>query len=79
MTDPTLKVCGNCHHAGKDGHGTVVECRRFPPQVVFLPVAAPTVAGAKPLVDWLTNGIYPWVRADRPSCGEFRPAAEIVN
>lgn len=55
----------------------VVECRRFPPQLVVLPAASRAVVDpvTKRMVQqavMLPSPQYPQVRADQP-CGEFAP------
>jgi hypothetical protein len=54
-------------------------CRRYPPQLAFLPVARPTITGGRPGVDWVSQGVAPSVQEKGQACGEFRPKSEIVN
>ncbi len=45
---------------------TILMCRRYPPQVVTMPIPDPRANGA-----WGVNGFYPQVNPAWP-CGEYR-------
>ncbi len=75
--DPAAEVCGNCGHCGTGGANR--QCRAHPPQVMFLPLAAPTIQGAPPRIEWLNNSAYPLVSATTPACGEFEAKATTAN
>lgn len=72
------KECGNCEFWGRVAPQLGV-CTRYPPQLAFAPIMAPTITGAKPRVDWVSQGVHPSVPEKMKACGEFRPQPEIVN
>lgn len=75
--DPTKEVCGNCFYCRGEKGGT--QCRLNPPQLMYVPVPGPGLAGGPPPVHWVSNCAYPPVGAKTPACGQFRPKAALAN
>jgi hypothetical protein len=60
------KSCRNCEFRLKlPQQPAVLMCRRYPPQVVVMPIPDPRANG-----QWGVNGFYPHVNPDWP-CGEY--------
>lgn len=75
--DPAARVCGNCTHCQESKGGR--QCRRFPPQLMYLPIGSPGLTVGLPNVQWLRNASYPPVDLTTPACGEFAIRAEVAN
>ncbi len=71
------RVCGNCGHCGRSNQ--IRECRRHPPQLMYLPAPMATISGAPPRISWITNAAYPPVGDKTPACGDFEAKVELVN
>lgn len=74
MAVTAMDRCGDCEFCGVDKNQQM-ECRRYPPEAVAAPLVAPTIAGAKPRIEWIVQAVRPPVRAESPACGEFRRMA----
>jgi hypothetical protein len=69
-----VKTCGGCGHAVGIADMIQGECRRFPPQVVVLPVqdTRPALLRAQPQqLQIAPVTIYPAVTPDTIACGEW--------
>ncbi len=78
---PQGNRCGQCfyfhHGAQENGQGF---CRRWPPQVMFLPVSTqPVVKGGERQLHWINNAAYPVVARQTEACGEFCPGPALTN
>ncbi len=80
----TAQVCGNCCWARSKNkeqeHPRQRQCRRHPPQLMWLPISGPPlIKGGPPEFHWVNNCAYPPVDVETAACGEFEPKAELVN
>lgn len=78
MIDAGKRACGNCRYYDKDEAKQGI-CRRYPPTAVATPLVSPTIAGARPNVEWVVQAVLPPAREGTPACGEFAWKDERLN